>query len=74
MLAEGERAPRPPARASWDVPLMGRRHSHPSVNIERQVHVLRAKAPLPPSIPSIGNPPILGEDDFEAPRDEGGLG
>ena len=36
------------------------------VNIERQVHVLRANAPCRRSTPSAG-PPILGEDDFGVP-------
>jgi hypothetical protein len=56
------------------------------VNIDRQVHALRAKAPLlprqvhvapregPPSAaacPSASTPPLdPGEDDFQAPRDE----
>ena len=33
--------------------------------------MLRAKAPLPPQHPVRRHPPILGEDDFEAPPDEG---
>ena len=39
------------------------------VNRERQVHVLRTKAPAGPHPPA---PPDPGEDDFEVPADEGG--
>jgi hypothetical protein len=50
-------------RAADDAVVILRGEALTLVNIERQVHVRRAKAPVPPQHPLRG-PSILGEDDF----------